>query len=103
MENGQKDENNGKGGQWGKKKKEERKEDREEKLKWTRTFRFNKILLGMVLTRIRLANGNYDRIAMVKRRSVQQCGALKRVYNRTFFSLSLSSQNSVNLGSVNFD
>lgn len=60
----------------------ERKEDREEKLKWTRTFRFNKILLGMVLTRIRLANGNYDRIAMVKRRSVQQCGALKRVYTK---------------------
>lgn len=87
MENGQKDENNGKGGQWGKKQvrkgeKGERKEDREEKLKWTRTFRFNKILLGMVLTRIRLANGNYDRIAMVKRRSVQQCGALKRVYTK---------------------
>lgn len=71
-----------KGVSGGKKKKEERKEDREEKLKWTRTFRFNKILLGMVLTRIRLANGNYDRIAMVKRRSVQQCGALKRVYTK---------------------
>lgn len=83
MENGQKDENNGKGGQWGKKKKRGTKRgQREEKLKWTRTFRFNKILLGMVLTRIRLANGNYDRIAMVKRRSVQQCGALKRVYTK---------------------
>ena len=83
MENGQKDQNNGNGGQWGEKKKRGTKRgQREEKLKWTRTFRFNKILLGMVLTRIRLANGNYDRIAMVKRRSVQQCGALKRVYTK---------------------
>lgn len=42
MENGQKDENNGKGGQWGKKKKEERKEDRGKK-NWNGRERFDSI------------------------------------------------------------